>query len=108
MHMEPMDDRELNQLLRQWEAPGAPPHLRPPVRPTREPWWRWFVTGTVRVPVPVGLAAAAALAAVWMYSAEPSREPVVGTQPTISQPVVTLADFQPVDEVEVRVVGDVK
>ena len=110
--MEPMDDRELNQLLRQWEAPGAPPSLRPPSRPTREPWWRWFVSGTIRIPVPVGLAAMAVFAAVWLYSAEPPneppREPIVGTQPTVSEHVVTLADFQPVEEVQLRVVGDVR
>jgi hypothetical protein len=102
-----MDDRELNQVLRQWKAPDAPSHLRPPAPPTREPWWRWFVAGTIRVPVPVGLALVALLAAVWMYSIT-RREPVVGTPPSGNQPVVSLADFQPVREVEVRVVGEVK
>ena len=105
--MEPMDDRELNQLLRQWQAPDAPPHLRPPARPPREPWWRWFVSGTIRIPVPLGVAAAALLATVWIYSSAP-REPVVETHPDISQPVVSLADFQPVQEVELRVIGDVR
>ena len=105
--MEPMDDRDLNQLLRQWQAPDAPPHLRLPSPPTREPWWRWFVTGTIRIPVPVGLAAVALLATAWMYSAATLREPMVETPPTV-QPVVSLADFQPVQEVEVRVVGDVR
>jgi hypothetical protein len=105
--MEPMDDRELNQLLRQWKAPGAPPHLRPPARPSRERWWRWLLTGTIRIPVPVGLAAVALVATVWMYSTATLREPVVETPPT-TQPVVSLADFQPVQEVEVSVVGDVR
>jgi hypothetical protein len=66
------------------------------------------VTGSVRIPVPVGLAAVAVFAAIWMYSVEPPLEPVVGTQPALSQPVVTLADFQPVEEVQLRVVGDVR
>ena len=105
--MEPLDDRELHQLLQQWQAPDAPLHLRPPSRPTRQPWWRWFMTGTIRIPVPVGLALAAGLAAVWMLSMA-QREPVVGTPPSVDQSVVSLADFQPVQEVELRVVGDVK
>ena len=102
--MEPMNDDELKQLLQQWKAPDAPPHLRPP---TREPWWRWFVTGTIRIPVPVGLAAVALLSTVWVYSTASLQEPVAETPPAV-QPVVSLADFQPVPEVEVRVVGDVR
>lgn len=105
--MEPLDDRELHQLLRQWQAPDAPSHLRPPSPPAREPWWRWLVTGTIRIPVPVGMALVALVAAAWMFST-PRREPVLGTQPSVNHPVVSLADFQPVQEVEVRVVGDVR
>jgi hypothetical protein len=105
--MEPMNDRELNQLLRQWTAPDAPPQLRPPSPPAREPWWRWLVTGTIRIPVPVGLALVALLAAAWTYSIT-RREPVIGSQPSVNHPVVSLADFQPVEEVEVRVVGDLR
>jgi hypothetical protein len=101
-----MDDRELNHLLRRWDAPGAPAHLRPPTRPARSAWWRWFVTGTIRVPVPVGLALVGLVISVWMYSAAP-HEPVVDTQPS-ANPVVSLADFQPVEEVELRVVGGAK
>ena len=105
--METMDDRELNQLLRRWQAPGAPPHLRPPSRPPRDPWWRWLVTGTIRVPVPVGLALVAlVVSTLWMYPGSP-QEPVVDTQPS-ANPVVSLADFQPVEEVELRVVGGAK
>ena len=102
--MEPMNESELNRLLREWKAPGAPLHLRPPSRPPHEPWWRWFVSGTIRIPVPVGIALVALVATVWMSTAV-KREPVVGTQPPGDQPVVSLADFQPVKEVELRVVG---
>jgi hypothetical protein len=106
MDMEPLDDRELHRLLQQWQAPEAPLHLRPPSRPTREPWWRWFMTGTIRIPVPVGLAILALVATVWTYAAR--RDPIVESQPAVNQPVVSLADFEPVREVEVRVIGDVK
>ena len=104
--MEPMDDRELNHLLRRWDAPGAPAHLRPPTPPARSAWWRWLVTGTIRVPVPVGLALVALVVSVWIYPTS-REEPVVDTQPS-ANPVVSLADFQPVEEVELRVVGGAK
>ena len=58
-----MDDPELNRLLREWTAPGAPPGLRP--RPARRPLWPWLVAGTIRVPVPVALVAVL-LAAAWV------------------------------------------
>ena len=69
-----MDDRELNRLLREWKAPDAPPHLRP--RRAHRSWRRWLVTGAIRVPVPVALAALL-LAAVWTVSTrrEPTSRP---------------------------------
>ena len=65
-----MEDRELNRLLREWKAPDAPPHLRPPR--AHGSWLRWFVTGTIRVPVPVPVALSALLlVAVWIASTRP-------------------------------------
>ena len=108
--MEPLDDRELSQVLREWKAPPAPAHLQPPRQTSqRQPWWRWLMTGTIRIPAPVGLAAAIALVAAWVYSGAGRSEPAVAGEPPIMQhPVVSLADFQPVQEVELRVVGDVR
>jgi quercetin dioxygenase-like cupin family protein len=60
-----MDDSELNRLLREWTAPDAPPHLRP--RRAHRSWLGWLVTGAIRVPVPVALAALL-LAAFWTAS----------------------------------------
>jgi quercetin dioxygenase-like cupin family protein len=57
-----MDDRELNRLLREWTAPDAPPHLRPPR--ARRSWLDWLVSGSIRVPVPAALATLAALVLV--------------------------------------------
>jgi hypothetical protein len=106
--MEPLDDHELNRLLREWRAPNAPSHLRAPRRPAQA-WWRWLVTGTIRIPVPVGLAAAVALVLAWIYTdGRTSSQPAIAQPPVIEQPVVSLADFRPVDEVELRVVGDVR
>jgi quercetin dioxygenase-like cupin family protein len=80
-----MDDRELNRLLREWTAPDAPPGMRP-LRPprARASRLRWLVTGTIRVPVPVAIAASL-LAAVWIAAAwpRPASTPVTsGPRPS--------------------------
>jgi hypothetical protein len=105
--MEPFEDRELSEILREWEAPGAPATLRERVLPARQTLWRWMVTGTVRVPVPA--AAALLLLALWLYADRSVRAPVTESQPgTEPGPVASLADFRPVDRVELRIVGEVK
>ena len=63
-----MDDRDLDQLLREWKAPNAPPHLR--VRRAQPSRFRWLLTGSIRVPVPVAVAALL-LAAFWFGSTQP-------------------------------------
>jgi hypothetical protein len=63
--MEPLNENELNQLLRKWEAPPAPGTLRARVLPPQKSWWSWLLTGTVRIPVPIALAAAV-LVALWI------------------------------------------
>jgi hypothetical protein len=98
-----MDDRELNALLREWKAPDAPPHLQPPT--ARVSFWAWLLTGSIRIPVPVGVAVAA-LVAFWLFASRPSEPPV--TEVPSPEPVVSLADFTPVEQVEVRIVGELK
>jgi hypothetical protein len=102
--MEPFDDHELARLLREWKAPAAPPALRSGVRGggpsgVPAPWWRWLFAGSIRVPVPVAVAVAL-LFAVWAYSELPATEPLPPVEPTVS-----LADFEPVRQLEPRVVG---
>jgi quercetin dioxygenase-like cupin family protein len=63
-----MDDRDLNRLLREWKAPDAPPDLRP--RRAHRSRLRWLVTGSIRVPVPVALAALL-LVALWIGATRP-------------------------------------
>lgn len=97
--MEPLNDNELNQLLRKWEAPSAPATLKERIFPEQKSWWRWLLTGTVRVPVPIALAAAVLLALLIHYSSKPS------TPPRVAQPsTVSLADFQPVRQLQPVVV----
>jgi hypothetical protein len=73
--MEPLNDQELNRLLRQWEAPSAPATLRIPNRRTRPSRWSWLWNGSIRVPVPIGVGAVVIVALFWVFSASPSRNP---------------------------------
>ena len=101
--MEPLDDRELDKLLRQWQAPGAPPTLHAKVLPRPSQWWRWLATGTIRIPVPVGIAILLAVAALLYFRTYlPTAERPTAIQPAKS---VSLADFQPVKQLEPRVIG---
>ena len=92
--MEPLDEKELNHLLRQWEAPPAPSTLKGRVFSVHKSWWRWLLMGSIRVPVPVALAAAVLIALLIQYSRAvlPSR---VAPSSTVS-----LADFKPVPQLE--------
>jgi hypothetical protein len=100
--MEPSDDRDLTHLLRAWKAPGAPATLRERVLGERIPWWRWLFAGTIRVPVPVAVGVALLLA-IWAYTRLPAPPPLSEPEPTVS-----LADFEPVRQLEPRVVGEFK
>jgi hypothetical protein len=97
------DDRELDRVLQQWQAPGAPLSLRARVLPQPSHWWQWLATGTIRIPVPVGIAVLLAAAALLYFRTYlPTEE-----RPTVAQPAksVSLADFQPVKQLEPRVIG---
>ena len=87
--MEPLNDDELGQLLRQWEAPRVPDSLRPPRQ-----WWQWLLRGTIRVPVPVGLLVVAVMALLVYSAVSASRPPRT----------VTLADFEPVKQLQPRII----
>ena len=95
--MEPLNDDELNHLLGQWKAPDAPASLAAKVLPRRTPWW----ARSIHIPIPVAVAIVVAAVAVWLYSSgSPPRQ--------VEQPssgTVSLADFQPVKQLEPRVVG---
>jgi hypothetical protein len=93
--MEPLNDDELNEFLRQWEAPRAPARLRPSNEPGH--WWRWLVSGTIRTPVPVWLLAVVivVLSIYWGISAQQAVKP---------GRTVTLADFEPVKQLQPRII----
>lgn len=101
--MEPLDENELSQLLRRWEAPSAPLTLRGRLFPRRTPWWRWLLTGTIRIPVPVGVAVVF-LMGLWIYYSRPEPPARVAEPPS----TVSLEDFQPVRRLEPVVVMGVQ
>src|SRR5205085_4135589 len=96
--MEPLNEDELHRLLRKWEAPPAPATLKARVFPGKTSAWKWLFTGTIRVPVPLALAAAV-LVALWIHYSQPAGSPRLAHPSTVS-----LADFQPVRQLEPVVV----
>ena len=126
--MEPLNEKELNQLLRQWEAPGAPTSLRMPTGQPRQSNWRWLWSGSIRVPVPAGAAIVAVAAVIAIFSSRPVPQPVErpapppieAASPVTAPPVENtspplaatnqtkpgaLAGFRPVSELDPRIIG---
>ena len=94
-------DQKLKELLQTWKARSTPSTLVYRVFPTR-PWWRWLWTGSIRVPVPVGLAVLAAVA-VGLYWSRPAP----AEQVSAPEKPVSLADFRPVEQLEPRIIRSV-
>lgn len=92
--MQPLDDQELNGLLKEWKAPLAPASLGRRVLPQPVSRWKWLITGSIRVPVPLGIAAVLLLV-LWVVFRQTAPPPAVQTPPGS-----TLADFQPVEQLE--------
>lgn len=97
--MEPLDEGELKELLHRWEAPVAPRTLKVRMSPPPPSRWRWLLSGTVRVPVPLALGIAALLA-IWIYQSRPVNVPPASHPSTVS-----LSDFKPVRQLEPIVVS---
>jgi hypothetical protein len=96
--MEPLSDRELDELLREWGAPPAPETLKRKVRRSRRgAWWKWLLTGSVRVPVPLTLALAVAFVAMLIVATIRGSAKNVARQPAT-------AGLQPVKRLEVRII----
>lgn len=90
--MEPLNDQELDELLQQWLGRPAPETLAIRVRQARRgSWWKWLVTGSIRLPVPL-VAALSAFVLVLAFAAlrNSARNPVRQSQPAVFQPVKRL------------------
>jgi hypothetical protein len=98
-----LEDSELREILGAWKAPPTPPDLARRILRRRSTWRRWFLTGSIRVPVPLGAAVLLLLLGVWGYGR------VTSSSVAVPEPVpVSLADFRPVAQLEPRVVGDIR
>jgi hypothetical protein len=96
--MEPGDDKELHNLLKEWHVPDAPRSLDERVLRRQQAWWRVLLTGSIRIPVPVALA----VTILFIMMAT-----ILVRQPDVPQPAassVSLEDFRPVKDLNVRVI----
>ena len=100
--MEPLDDHELKELVPAWKAPETPEHLHRQVfGAPPQSWWAWLFTGAIRIPVP----ACAAILMLVAWLAIGRQSDAVQVPPSAGETVVTLADFQPPAEIQVKLVG---
>jgi len=90
-----MSDRELKKLLNEWQAPELSPELEETIFAGRTAWWKWPLTGHVRLPAPMALAALVLLAWSLFRPAQPAPTP---------PKEVDVADFQPVQNLNPRIV----
>jgi hypothetical protein len=97
--MEPTNDPQLSRLLKEWQMAGAPPSLDARVLGRPKRWWSFLLMGSIRLPVPVGLAIAVGLLAM---AAALMRQPPAALDP--GAPVVSLVDFRPAEDLNVRVI----
>jgi hypothetical protein len=69
--MEPNDDLQLRNLLREWQV-QTPPSLEKRVLTPRQGWWHFLLTGYVRVPVPVAVCLLLLMGAAAWRTARPT------------------------------------
>ncbi len=98
--MEPLNDNELHDLLHQWKAAAAPPHLERRIfgELRKQPWYRWLLTGSIRLPVPVFVLLLLVLSTLSYVLPRARRAP-----PAVLREV-RLSDFQPVAELKPRII----
>lgn len=91
------DDPKLGDLLKAWEVSDAPKTLDARVARFRKPWWKAVLTGSIRLPIPVGVAIAGALLAMAIALLRlPAEAPIT--------PSISLKDFRPVSNLNIRVI----
>jgi hypothetical protein len=93
--MQPLNDEELRNVMKKWVAPATPANLESRVMAATHsaPWWRWLVTGSIRVPVPV---LAGCLILMLLLAVQILHRPVTRGQ--------SLAAFEPVNELKPRII----
>ncbi len=99
--MEHNDDPKLSELLHEWQVYGAPPSLDARISKLRKNWWSLLLTGSIRVPIPVGLAIAAALL---LLTGALMRQRTESPTVPATAPSVNLVEFRPGKDLNVRVI----
>src|ERR1044071_8006381 len=97
--MEPLEDQELHEMVREWKAPGAPPQLRERLFPAPAAWWRRWWHIEIRVPLPLAVCLVLLLALVYWRGPEP--QPVDSGQ---TAKVLTFRELTPVTELKPRII----
>lgn len=95
-----LSPQELDDLLKQWQAPSPPPHLRAALFPQEPlPWWKRLWTISIRVPLPVAccLAILFAIAAWRLAQPAPERSAAPARQ-------LTFTELKPVSELRLRII----
>lgn len=96
--MEHENDPQLKKLLSEWEVGDAPASLDQRVLGQTKRGWRFWLQGSIQIPVPVGLAAVALLVALTGLLLRNRGET---TAPPSSE--FNLANFQPTPVVQVEI-----
>jgi len=104
--MESIDDLHLRKVLREWKVENAPGSLDKRVLGTARPWWKALMGGSVRVPLPVALALAV-LFVIMAVELQRQRPDTAPPPPAVS-PGINLAEFRPVQHVQVRIMKGVR
>ena len=105
-HEQPeLTNPELDRLLRKWKTPVAPARLRSAIFPMQSvPWYRRWLTATIRIPVPVAVVLCVSLVfAGWQWAS--IRERALVSRGLVSGPTsVTFHGFSPVAELRPRII----
>src|SRR5687767_5547718 len=98
--MQSMNDDDLRNLLRKWEAPSLPPAVEKKIlagaTSPAGAFVRWLMTGSIRVPAPVAVAMVLVCILLGIYAYRSSH-----TAQT------TMAEFQPVKDFNPRIIRSV-
>jgi hypothetical protein len=96
--MQPLNDDELRGVLRQWKSPDPSPDLERKILASAKAsnvhrFFQWLATGSIRVPVPLGIAA---MVLLFFLAFQATRAP--------KPPVGRLSEFQAVKEFKPRII----
>ena len=116
--MEPLKDRELDELLAQWKDEPMPPEAAATIEARagqlmqaglhaelNRAWYSRIWSGSIAVPVPLAAAMLIVVIASFVWAVSRPGAPASGPQPAApSQTEVTLADFAPAQQSGPRII----